>query len=631
MASTFGGLEIAKSGMMTYNKAIQVTGHNVANVYTKGYSRQKVRMSAMVANRSSLMVQGYGVTVDEIYRERNEYYDTKFQKTTSTYYRYDMQSYYLNQIQDKLCSGIANEGDENKDKTLLTDAFDTFYAALSNLAGNPNNGTVRRQSISVAETFASAIQSAATSLQNLQQEANDNIRITVEQINAYADKIVSINRQINTVEAYGSTANDLRDQRSQLIDELSKYCNVTVSEKMPPDGVGVPQYYVYVNGGVLVDTYTTNKMEIVQKQTYSSINDIKGCYSIQWEDGTPLNPYTNELGGQLQALFEMRDGNNGTVLQGKANAVSNNADGNLVLTITDANCNDVQQLNIPAQDGEIIINGRTYAYENFEVTVGEDGNFTYQFTLSNKVPADEATLLNIAVAGEYNVSVGRAIDMKGIPYYMAQLNEFVRTFSQEFNTVHKQGYDLNDNQGIDFFNATVAATGDNFVFTEKTDGRYSAFSSVPEADENGVFAGSYYYMTALNFSVTKKLHDNPDLIAAKGRLEDGGSLGSDNADNLQKLTELKDKADMFVYGAPDKFIQAMTATLGVDAQKSITLAKSQSDLLYSIDINRQSVSGVDEDEEGANMIIFQQMLRNQYKVLSVMNEVLDKLINQTAI
>ena len=88
---------------------------------------------------------------------------------------------------------------------------------------------------------------------------------------------------------------------------------------------------------------------------------------------------------------------------------------------------------------------------------------------------------------------------------------------------------------------------------------------------------------------------------------------------------------MFVHGAPDNFIRSLTASLGVNAKKAISLAESQSNLLYAIDSNRKSVSGVDEDEEGANMIIFNSMLSNQYKVLSVLNEVLDKLINGTAL
>ena len=88
---------------------------------------------------------------------------------------------------------------------------------------------------------------------------------------------------------------------------------------------------------------------------------------------------------------------------------------------------------------------------------------------------------------------------------------------------------------------------------------------------------------------------------------------------------------MYKRQAPDSFIQSLTALLGVDAKKADTMEKSQSNLLYAIDTNRKSVSGVDEDEEGSDMIVFQNMLFNQYKMLNVLNEVLDKLINETGV
>ena len=69
----------------------------------------------------------------------------------------------------------------------------------------------------------------------------------------------------------------------------------------------------------------------------------------------------------------------------------------------------------------------------------------------------------------------------------------------------------------------------------------------------------------------------------------------------------------------------------IDHEKADTMEKSQSNLLYAIDTNRKSVSGVDEDEEGSDMIVFQNMLFNQYKMLNVLNEVLDKLINETGV
>ena len=632
MASTFGSLEIAKSGMMAYNNKLQTVAHNVANIETPGYSKQTVNITSVVGRRTSFAVQGYGVESVSITRSRDEYFDTKYQVTQAKLVKYETESYYLNSLQDAICGDVTADN-----KSRILDAFDDFYAALSNLRGKANDSTVRRQVVTVAQTYTEFVNGMAAQMQQLQKEANIGIKTCVEQINAYAERITSLNKQIDTIEVYGGTANDLRDQRSLLIDELSKICNVEVVEEKAPDGVGAPQYCVYINGGMLVDTYRSNKLEVVQKDTYSNINDIQGCYNIRWGDGVEFPLHNSLLGGELQALLEMRDGNNATALEGKITNLENLPDdegGNLKLTLEDTNCNDVRTLNIPSADGEIIVSGRVFAYDSFEVKVGADGKFTYEFTLCTKAKAADSMALKNAMDNGYTVATAEHVDAKGIPYYMAQLNEFVRTFSQEFNAVQNEGLDLNDEKGIDFFSANIPATGKNYgSMEERPDGGYdpSFSSSAPRLDADGKTVGSYYYMTALNLCVAEEMIGDPGKIAGKLPYADGSDTGNDQGNNIERLTKLKDKASMFTHGAPDDFIRTLTASLGVNARKAISLAESQSNLLYAIDTNRKSVSGVDEDEEGSNMIIFQNMLNCQYKVLSVLNEVLDKLINGTAV
>lgn len=631
MASTFGSFEIARSGMMAYNAALQTTAHNVANIETKGYSKQVANMTSLVSNKSSFLVQGAGVWVTDISRKRDEYYDIKYQTTQSSYSQFDTEEVYLKEMESLLAGGITSDSDT---QALISSAFDKFNAVLSNLVGKPNDGTVRRQCVTTAQTFTEFVNNVADKLQQLQEQANTQIKSCVEQINAYANKIASLTKQINTIETYGNVANDLRDQRTVLIDELSQYCKVETLEKEPADGVGDKQFYVYMNGGILVDTYHVNELVAVQKETYTNINDIEGCYDIKWADGTEFYEYTTTLSGQLQALFEIRDGNNKTTLNGKVAGVSGptaaTPNAPTLLEIKGTNCNDVNKLNIPAHDGEITISGHTYSYDSFSVDVAADGGFTYTFVLNNVSGSAQENSLKKAADEGYTATVGAEVNFRGIPYYMAQLNELVRTYSEQFNTIQNQGYDgygLDSKPGIDFFNATVVTSGENYVMQEKVNGKDPSFQSVATKNADGTYTGSYYYMTALNFCVTKKIDEDPMLIAAKEKKEDG----SDNAANLQKLTELKDKADMFVYGAPDSFIQAFTSTAGVDCRKSASLSESQSNILYMVDSSRKSISGVDEDEEGADMLIFQQMLYNQYKALSVMAEVLDKLINETAV
>lgn len=632
MASTFGTLEIAKSGMMTYNAALQTTAHNIANIETEGYSRQTTNVSAIVGNKTSVTVQGFGVDVASITRSRNEYYDTKYQGTQSVYNYYSTQSYYMKALQDYICGNVVSD-----ESNRLTDTFDEFYASLSSLVGKPNDSTIRQQAVTLAKTFTEFVNNIGTNLQQLQDEANTQIKTCVDQINAYAEKIVALNKQIDTVEAYGSIANDLRDARSLLVDELAQYCAVEVTEIPPADGVGETQYCVYMNGAMLVDTYTTHQLVLTQKDTYSNINDITGLYDIVWDTGTDFNEHSMAIGGQLQALFQMRDGNNATNLSGKVADLTNNDAGNLVLTVTgteldkDGANRSFASLNIPAYDGEITINNRKYEYDSFEAKVDADGNFTFEFTLKNKTPVAQATALNYAVQNGYTANVGDKVESRGVPYYMAQLNEFVRTFSEEFNRIQNQGYDLEDKLGIDFFNATVPTDGKDYDMQESVDGVYQSFTSEPKQNADGTYTGSYYYMTALNFTVTQEVMDNPGKLAAKQKSSPDENVGNDNAGNLQLLTQIKDNSDMFIHGAPDSYLQSLTALLAVDSQKANMMEKSQSNLLYAIDTNRQSVSGVDEDEEGTDLLTFQNMLMNQYKVLSVLNEVLNKLINETAV
>ena len=158
---------------------------------------------------------------------------------------------------------------------------------------------------------------------------------------------------------------------------------------------------------------------------------------------------------------------------------------------------------------------------------------------------------------------------------------------------------------------------------------------------------SYYFMTTANYKVADEMIKDPSKLAAKAVIEvtdasgnpvldaNGNktyvSVGGDNWENIQKLSELKDDSTMFLHGAPDTFIQSLASSMGVECSRAEHLSQSQYNLLLSIDKNRQSVSGVDEDEEAEDLMVFQQMLMNQYKVLSVMNQVLDKLINGTAV
>ena len=146
----------------------------------------------------------------------------------------------------------------------------------------------------------------------------------------------------------------------------------------------------------------------------------------------------------------MRDGNNNENLRGTIQAES----GSTYVTLSDTTINHVEKLNIP-QTGKITIGNREYIYTGFEASRNSEGKYVYTFELETPV---------IATATGQNASVGEQINYKGIPYYMGQMNEFIRTFARTFNQAHRSGKDLNDNPAIDFFNGIDRMSGRNYTF-----------------------------------------------------------------------------------------------------------------------------------------------------------------------
>lgn len=624
MAATFFGLNIATSGMQAYQTSLNTTAHNLSNIGTDGYSKQEVKLTASnaISITGSYGMIGSGVEVAEIYQDRNQYYDSKYRYNNAISGEYATKEYYLDCIQGYIYSSDSKVGG-------ITTSFNDFFSSLTSLTSEASDMTKRTDSAILSESFTQYVGEFANSLQTLQDESNTQIETVVSQINALGEEITSITQKINTYEITGEKANDLRDTRNSLIDKLSVYADVTAEETASQEGSGNSQFVVYIDGALLVDSTLNYSLQCVASDSKSNQNDIDGLYDIKWENGQNFNMRSKTLGGTLQALLEVRDGNNNNNFSGKAADVEtvNNV---TKIKVTNTNSNDLNTLNLPETNGKITISNTDYKYDSFDVTVNSDGTYTYEFTLKGNFSQVQLDSLSFACNNSKNVNVGEQLSYKGVPYYMAQLNEFVRTFSSEFNKIHNNGYDLDGNAGVDWFNMTDKITNENYVFDESIGKDVSGnakFSSMVSKDASGVYNASYYSMTALNFSINKQIIDNPRKIACMS-VKNGGV---ENNENLAKLFRLKSDNGMFKQGTPDAYLQTLISAVGIDCKQAKSLTESQSKVLLAIDARRESVSGVDKDEEASNLVKFQNLLFSQYKVLSIMNEVLNKLINGTAV
>lgn len=161
-----------------------------------------------------------------------------------------------------------------------------MFNSLDTLKNNAGDVNVRQQFISDAQSFTTYFNSVATGLGEIQDSVNEEIKSTVENINAIGKKISLLNKQINVIEVQGGYANELRDQRALLIDELSSIVPTEVSEvpvtnsKHPDMQTGANYYTVKINGQKFVDTYEYSELTCVARKTRSISLTGKECMRL---------------------------------------------------------------------------------------------------------------------------------------------------------------------------------------------------------------------------------------------------------------------------------------------------------------------------------------------------------------
>lgn len=302
MPNTFFGLNIGTLGIHTANIQLDVTANNVANEHTKGYSRQKGAQQATTPLRAYQQygMIGSGVEVTSIYRTRNEYYDVRYQENQTRYGENYARYYYLFKIED-LFNEEKVEG--------FTREFGRFYEAVQEMAKDPSNITTKTTYMNYAESLLEYMQEIKKDLQLEQEDLNAEISNNVNSINSYAQEIASLNKQINVVELTGENANELRDRRSLVLDELSKIVEISTSEETYSNGK--TEFNVKIGGATLVDNYNYFTLKVESREERVHDEDAVGLYDIKWSYGDYFNPATQGIGGTLKGLIEIRDGNNG--------------------------------------------------------------------------------------------------------------------------------------------------------------------------------------------------------------------------------------------------------------------------------------------------------------------------------
>ena len=625
--SAFMGLNIAYSGLVASNAALNTTANNIANIETEGYSRQIVNQTASDPMRAFASHGCIGAGVDTLGAERvrDIYYDEKYWTNNSKLGEYDKKQYYCAIIEQYL----KDERGTNEVKGFTT-IFNEYHSAMDSLSNNTDQVDFALEFIGKAGNLCEYFNILYDNFQKMQTDINDEIRIKVDEINSVAEQITLLNKQINMVEANGNTvANELRDKRDLLIDQLSAVVDVQCEEKPIKDTSGddtnINEYIVSIAGGqTLVNGYEYRKLECVQREPWQKANqnDVDGLYDVIWTDTkSDLGLNARNIRGELKGLYEMRDGNNDEAFHGKISDVDR-MDGTVTVRTTESYLNDMSKSTLPTTNGQIMLSGEMYYYDSFTFHTDEDGNTYYTFKLSED-RSKNPSMPDGTIIGN-NAKVGEQVNYQGIPYYLEQMNEWVRDYAYNFNKIYgvenATDYNGNTHEGAIFF------TGDKTV----AGGQYNLQgTSLYEQSYDSASGTGYFMLTAGNFNVERSIENDASTLATHtGEVEGPGKY--DIINNLKDLSTNKDKMTFRGCNA-QSFLICLMGDSALNAQSANSFQEAYANIEESIANSRFSVSGVDSDEEAANMIKFQNAYNLASKMISVLNVCYDRLITQTGV
>ena len=214
MASNiFSVLNTAKLGLLSQQLAIEVTGQNIANVQTEGYSRQEVKFESTNPRSFNLGQLGTGVRVAGIERSHDEFLFSQILGEGDTLGQYQVRKDVFDQLEILLS--------ENNGQS-LNQSLSSFFASVQDLASNPTGLPERSNMLAEAQSLTSVFNNLGESLFQIQQNLDSAISVEVEKINSLAAEVAALNKSIHANEPTTFSANDLRDKRDQKVKELSE-------------------------------------------------------------------------------------------------------------------------------------------------------------------------------------------------------------------------------------------------------------------------------------------------------------------------------------------------------------------------------------------------------------------------
>ncbi len=586
-------LGVASSGMRAAQAGLYVTGHNMANVDTQGYTRQRVnqvdfKYQNIGSDRNGNMGVGLGTNVLSITQIRNKFLDITYRDEASR----------LGYYETRILAGVELEtivGELQSDYRMQSCVAD-LWDSLNQLSLYQPGLESRGMFVSTAITFLDKAQNVYKRMVDYQNNLNDQVKSTVTKINQLVAQIENLNKKVVEAEMNGDHANDYRDSRNYALDELSKLIKISYKENN----------FGYVNimaeGSELLVNGHINKMGLkYTAQDYGFVEPIFTNETGILPYDTPANQYT--------PVFNYRE---------SMNPSTRNDSGLLKSLIY---TRGFYPANFTSQDAARVFDDDPANRNKINI---DDVNVNKCFIPGIQWQLDTlvhsiVTMINDAIAPSGIVSVnGTNVNDPDAPWDLNDQQSYTELFKREL--FDRFGTDPNG----------VVFNKEELPYLTDAAGNYILNNGkrVPNPNYN---VKSLY--SIMNLEINPRLldtinggHNLLNLSPKKGELENNSIV-------LGILEKWKNKNIVFDGPVPtnplsvDEAYRTMIDGMATQTNEAMNYVNSQQELVMQADLKRQSMSAVSLDEEMTNMMKYQHAYNAASRVLNVIDSMIDKIVN----
>jgi len=643
-------LNTAISGLLSFQRALATTSHNIANSATPGFSRQVVDLSSRMPAASSYGFVGNGVDVSGISRMHSAYLTQQVWQHSSNSGQIDVLEQLTTRIGDILADTDAG----------LAPAMQEFFSALQDMADNPADIPSRQMVLSQANILVDRFHQLSSQFDSIRRDAGEQMKSVVSDINSYANTIADLNgRIIQSQHIGGGKANDLLDQRDLAIEELSKLVKVTTVDA----GNGAMNVFIGNGQNLVLENYAAAIN--TQPDPYDA-REVSLTYTSA--DGSNSYDITAQLtGGKLGGLLNFRDG----LLSATQNDI-----GRIAAGLTSM-LNQQHRLGM-----DLYNNANTDFFTPIDTTAAEvlsnrnnsgtavvtadivdhklltNSDYVLSYTAGTyslrRLSDDVVTNLGVLPPNQIVDGVHICVCSGAMADGDSVLIRPARNAARQIGVAISQPQEIAAASPVRLNNVSIQLNG-TVSAPQTTDAGNAAFAvpgslsppllvrflnansyEIVRTDTNAVMETGIPYNPATGGDLfpTPAAYDPGYQISLNGNFTAGDSFDveynnngfSDNRNALM-MDQLRNAEQMLNSSATlTEVYSRMIGHVGAEAREAQLGSASQQALLSQAKNQRESLSGVNLDEEAANLVRYQQAYQAAAQVITVSNTMFDSLI-----